>query len=144
MMSMYLCGGRYIEGKEKHPRNLKDSSRSWCLWDSLHEIKRQCHSPSKTLRGFEFIEVYFQGHVMIFRPQRLGSFISTSSLLATFPDAKKQMLHMPAAILFHECHVSGQPLQMPDIPKNWPLTLALHDPYQFDSEPNKQNFELTW
>ena len=52
---------------------------------------------------------------MIFRPQRLGSFISTSSFLSTFSDAKKQMPHLPAAILFHECHVSGQPLQVLNI-----------------------------
>ena len=60
-----------IEGKQKHLRNLKDSSRSWCLWDSLHEMKRTCHSPNKMRGGggeeFELIEFVFRDMLWLFQ-----------------------------------------------------------------------------
>ena len=66
--------------------------------------------------GFEFIEFVLRDMLWFSDLKDLDLLFQLPVFWPHFRMQKKQMPHhLPVVILFHECHVSGQPLQMPDI-----------------------------
>lgn len=113
---MYLCGGRYIEGKQNTSETSKTHQEVGVC--GILSTKWKDNVTLQTKCGGGRISTYwicFQGHVMIFGPERLGIFYFNFQFSGHISGCKKHMPHMPAAILFHECHVSRQPLQVLNI-----------------------------